>query len=164
MILGLSIDTFIAVHVVISLVAIAAGLVAMIGLARGQWLRGWQASFLATTTLTSVTGFLFPFSGITPAFAFGVISMIVLAAAVATWPRKRTNHTSNILYAIAGTLALYLNTFVLVVQSFQKIDVLQALAPTQSEPAFIIAQALLLVSALLVGTFAVRSARSFSPG
>lgn len=164
MILGLSTDTFVAVHVAISLVAIVAGLVAMIGLARGQWLRGWQASFLATTTLTSVTGFLFPFSGITPAFAFGVISMIVLAVALATWPGKRSIHASRVIYAAAGTLALYLNTFVLIVQSFQKIDVLQPLAPTQSEPAFIIAQALLLVSALLVGVFAVRSVRSFSPG
>ena len=164
MILGLSTDTFVAVHVAISLVAIVAGLVAMIGLARGQWLRGWQASFLATTTLTSVTGFLFPFSGITPAFAFGVISMIVLAVALATWPGRALIHASRVIYAAAGTLALYLNTFVLVVQSFQKIDVLPPLAPTQSEPVFVIAQALLLVSALLVGVFAVRSVRSFSPG
>lgn len=159
MILGLSIDTFVIVHVVISLVAIVTGTVAMVALASGRWLLAWQIVFLATTALTSITGFLFPFSGITPAFAFGVISTIALGIAVAALPRRGQSLAAGVIYAITATLALYLNVFVLVVQSFLKIGALQSLAPTQTEPAFVIGQAIVLVGALIVGGLAVRSTR-----
>lgn len=159
MILGLSVDTFVIVHVVISLVAIVTGIVAMVGLASGRWLPGWQIVFLVTTALTSLSGFLFPFSGATPAFAFGVISTIALGIVVAALPRREQSLASGVVYVIAAILALYLNVFVLVVQSFLKIGALQSLAPTQSEPAFVIGQAIVLVGALIVGGLAVRSTR-----
>ena len=158
MIPGLSIETLLTVHVAVSLIGIATGLVAMPALAAGRWLVGWQAAFLITTALTSVTGFLFPFSGVTPAFLFGVISMVALAVTAAARP-FRAQRAAGIAYAVAATLALYLNLFVLIVQSFQKVPALQPLAPTQSEPPFAIAQIVLLIAALAVGTLAVRATR-----
>lgn len=158
MIPGPPIETLLTVHVAVSLIGIATGLVAMPALAAGRWLGGWQAAFLITTALTSITGFLFPFSGVTPAFLFGVISMAALAVTAATLP-FRTQRAAGIAYAVAATLALYLNLFVLIVQSFQKVSVLQPLAPTQSEPAFVIAQLVLLFAAVAIGSFAVRAAR-----
>lgn len=158
MIPGLSIETLLTAHVAVSLTGIATGLVAMPALAAGRWLVGWQAAFLITTALTSVTGFLFPFSGVTPAFVFGVISMVALAVTAATLP-FRTRRTAGIAYAVAATLALHLNLFVLIVQSFQKVPTLQPLAPTQSEPPFVIAQTVLLIAALATGVLAARAAR-----
>lgn len=162
MIPGLSIQALLTVHVAVSLIGIATGLVAMPALAAGRWLVGWQAAFLITTALTSVTGFLFPFSGVTPAFLFGVISMVALAVTAATWP-FRAQRAAGIAYAVAATLALYLNLFVLIVQSFQKVPALQPLAPTQSEPPFVIAQTILLIAALAVGTLTVRATRRREP-
>ncbi|CAH1665258.1 conserved membrane hypothetical protein [Hyphomicrobiales bacterium] len=159
MIPGLSIEILLTVHVAVSLIGIATGLVAMPALAAGRWLGGWQAAFLITTALTSITGFLFPFSGVTPAFLFGVISMLALAVTAATWPFRAQRAAAGIAYAVTATLALYLNLFVLIVQSFQKVPALQPLAPTQSEPPFAIAQLVLLLAALGVGFFAVRAAR-----
>lgn len=158
MIPGVSIDTLLTAHVAVSLIGIATGLVAMPALAAGRWLGGWQAAFLITTALASLTGFLFPFSGVTPAFLFGVISMAALAVTAAALP-FRTQRAAGIAYAVAATLALYLNLFVLIVQSFQKVPALQPLAPTQSEPAFVIAQLVLLFAAVAIGSFAVRAAR-----
>lgn len=158
MIPGLSIETLLTVHVAVSLIGIATGLVAMPALAAGRWLGGWQAAFLVTTALTSVTGFLFPFSGVTPAFLFGVISMAALAITAKTWP-FRAQRAAGTAYAVAATLALYLNLFVLIVQSFQKVPALQPLAPTQSELPFVVAQIVLLIGALATGVLAVRTAR-----
>jgi hypothetical protein len=59
MILGMSLETFTLLHVVISLIAIVTGLPA------------WTALFLLTTVMTSVTGFMFPFSGVTPGIVVG---------------------------------------------------------------------------------------------
>ncbi|BCB18263.1 hypothetical protein [Bosea sp. ANAM02] len=159
MIPGLSIETLLTVHVAVSLIGIATGLVAMPALAAGRWLRGWQAAFLITTALTSVTGFLFPFSGVTPAFLFGLISMLALAVTAATWPFRAHHTAAGIAYAVAATLALYLNLFVLIVQSFRKVPALQPLAPTQSELPFAISQIVLLLVVLVIGAGAVLKAR-----
>ncbi|WP_127092179.1 hypothetical protein [Aquabacter cavernae] len=156
MIPGLSIETLLTVHVAVSLLGIATGLVAMPALAAGRWLPGWQAAFLITTALTSITGFLFPFSVVTPAFVFGVVSLVLLAAALAALPARGRSRIATILYAVTATLALYLNLVVLVVQSFQKLPALQPLAPTQSEPPFLAAQIVVLVAAILIGWFSAR--------
>jgi hypothetical protein len=128
------------VHVAISLVGIGAGFVVMWGLLVSKRLSTWTGIFLAATTATSVTGFLFPIQGITPALALGIISLIVLAPALAAryyydlvGPWRRT-------YVITAMIAQYLNVFVLIVQAFQKIPSLSELAPTQSEPPFAVAQ------------------------
>lgn len=158
MILGLSIPAFVAVHVAISLIGIATGLVALGALATGRFLKGWQAAFLITTILTSVTGFMFPFGGVTPAFGFGVISLIVLAIALVALLRHGRRGRAGAVYAISATIALYLNLFVLVVQSFLKVPALQTLAPTQTEPPFAIAQGIVLLASLWLGWRAVRVA------
>ena len=162
MIAGLSIDAFITLHVVISLIGIATGLVAMAALAAGRWRAGWQAAFLVTTALTSLTGFLFPFSGVTPAFVFGVVSLLLLVIAVAVLPVRARRRWAGIAYAVSATLALYLNLVVLVVQSFQKIPALQRLAPTQSEPPFLAGQVLVLLVAVALGWLSAARSRPTS--
>lgn len=156
MIPGLSIEVLLLVHVATSLIGIATGLIAMPALATGRFLAGWQAAFLAATALTSLTGFLFPFGGVTPAFGFGLASLTVLSIAALALPRRTSASWARIAYGISATTALYLNVFVLVVQAFQKLPALQSLAPTQSEPPFAIAQLLVLVFHLAVGWLASR--------
>lgn len=155
-----NIDILLAFHVFVSLVAVVAGIVAMTYLAAGRWSRGWQIAFLATTAATSLTGFLFPFGGVTPAFVFGVVSMLALAAAALAWNRRGR---SRIVYAAAAAFALYLDLFVLVFQGFQKVAVLNRIAPTQSEPGFIGAQVAVLVFAVAVGILSARAGRPVGP-
>jgi hypothetical protein len=156
MILGLSILDFTILHIIITLVAIASGLVVVIGMLGARRMPGWTAFFLATTVLTSASGFLFPRSGFTPALALGIVSLAVLAAALGGLYLFRLTGIWRLVYVAGAVAALYFNIFVLVVQSFQKIPVLQALAPTLSEPPFIATQAVLLAVFLLLGFFAVR--------
>jgi hypothetical protein len=151
--LGMSLSTFTFVHVAISLIAIATGLVAVYGLLSGKMLNGWTGVFLTTTVLTDVTGYGFPTDHLLPSQIIGAISLAILAVTiVALYGRHLAGAWSRI-YAVGATLGLYLNVFVLVVQSFLKIPALNALAPTQSEPPFLIAQ--LIVLAIFL-TIAVR--------
>jgi K+-transporting ATPase A subunit len=131
---------FTKVHVVISLIAIFAGIVVMFGLLTSKRLNGWTVLFLITTVLTSVTGFFFPFHGFTPAIGVGILSLVVLAIAIFTRFGRRLAGASRWIYVVTAMLALYLNVFVLIVQLFQKVPALKALAPTQAEPPFLIAQ------------------------
>ena len=161
MIAGLSTENFTILHVVISLIAIVSGLVVLVGMLQARRLDGWTALFLLTTILTSVTGFMFPIGGLTPAIIFGLISIVILAIALAALYLKRLAGAWRWIYVVTALIALYLNVFVLIVQSFQKVPVLQKLAPTQSEPPFSIAQGVVLVAFLILGTMAVRR---FRPG
>src|SRR6185503_16869847 len=127
-----NLKTFTDVHVAISLVAILSGLVVLFGLLTGRRLDHWTSFFLATTVLTSVTGFFFPFHGFTPAIGLGIISLIVLAVAIyARYPRQLAGAWRWI-YVVAALIALYFNVSVGVVQSFEKIPALHALAPAQT--------------------------------
>jgi hypothetical protein len=159
MILGMSISTFTTVHVVISLVAIGAGLVVFGGMVNDRPQPGWTALFLATTVLTSVTGFMFPLAGVTPAVVFGVVSLVVLAIALAGLYVFHLAGAWRWLYVVTALFALYLNVVVLVVQSFQKLALLQPLAPTQSEPPFLVTQVVVLGLFLVFGFLAVRRFR-----
>jgi hypothetical protein len=160
MILGMSLATFTLVHVLISLVAIAAGLIAMIGLLGSRPMPGWTGLFLATTILTSVTGFFFPFGTLLPSHIVGIISLVLLAGAVVA---LYVGHLSGVwrpVYVVTAMLSLYLNVFVLVVQAFQKVGPLHALAPTQSEPPFLVAQGITL---LFFGLVIIAGLRRFHP-
>ena len=159
MTLGLSLETFTTLHVIISLLGIASGLVAFIAVARGAWLQRWHDGFLLTTILTSLTGFLFPFKGVTPAIVVGVLSMVLLVVACLSLYRWKAKGWARLVYMVTGVIALYFNMFVLVIQSFQKIPTFTALAPTQSEPPFVIAQAIVLLGSLVLGFAATRSSR-----
>jgi hypothetical protein len=132
------------VHVLISVVGIFTGLIVLFGMLAGKRLDGWTKWFLATTVLTSVTGFFFPFHGFTPAIGLGIISLLVLAVAIyARYPRQLAGNWRWI-YVVTAVVALYFNVFVGVVQSFEKIPALHALAPTQTEPPFKFTQLVVL--------------------
>ncbi|MGA2214930.1 MAG: hypothetical protein ABSH31_16770 [Bryobacteraceae bacterium] len=154
MTLGLSLEAFTILHVAISLIGILSGFVVVFGLVGGKRLDGWTALFLTTTVLTSVTGFMFPFEKVTPGIKLGIISVVVLAIAIAARYAFHLSGAWRTIYAVGATLALYLNVFVLVVQSFEKVPALHALAPTGSEPAFWAAQLVVLAAFLVLGTSA----------
>ncbi|BBF68742.1 MULTISPECIES: hypothetical protein [Sphingomonas] len=156
MILGLSIPAFIVLHVAISLIGILAGLAALLAQAKGRFLPRIQALFLATTLLTSLTGFLFPFRGFTPAIGVGIVSTLVLIVALVVLYGLRLRGRARVVYAVSATAALWLNLFVLVVQSFLKMPWLHAFAPTGTEPPFLATQGLLLVAMLILGAAIVR--------
>lgn len=158
MIPGSSIETLLALHVVVSLIGIASGLVALPALGAGRWLGHWHAVFLVTTAATSITGFLFPFSGITPALVVGAISVLTLAIALAALHVFGLRGRAGPAYAVSATFALYLNLFVLVVQSFLKVPALQSI-PTQTEAPFVVAQALLLAASMALGAAAIIGSR-----
>ncbi len=152
----MSLSTFTALHVVISLVGIGSGLVVLYGLTVSKRLDRWTLLFLVTTTLTSLTGFLFPNSHITPGIVVGILSMIVLGGAVLA---RYTFHLAGAwrpIYVVCAHLALYFNCFVLVVQSFEKVPALRALAPTQKEPPFAVTQLVVLAIFVVATVLAVK--------
>jgi hypothetical protein len=161
MILGMSEHTFTVVHVVMSLVGILSGAVVLTGMLGSRRLQGWTFLFLATTVLTSVTGFFFPRDRILPSHVVGVISLVVLTLAIVALYGYRLAGAWRWVYVTSAVLALYLNVFVAVVQAFLKVPSLNALAPTQSEPPFLVAQ--LFVMAIFVALCVV-AIRSFRPG
>ena len=146
------VTTITVVHVLLSLVGIAAGAVVLWGLLTTPRAAFWTDVFLWTTIATSVTGFFFPFHKLLPSHIIGILSLVVLLIAIRS--RNRLPRT----WAISTTLALYLNVFVLVAQLFMKVPALQALAPTQSEPPFAIAQGVVLIAFLFLGVRAMMRA------
>jgi hypothetical protein len=156
MILGMSIPAFTMLHVVISLIAIVAGLVVLAAMLRSNHISGLTGIFLLTTVLTSMTGFLFPTSGFTPAQAFGYLSLVLLAIALAALYAFHLAGAWRWIYVATAVTSLYLNCFVLIVQMFQKLPALHALAPNQAEPPFQIAQGLLLLAFVVLGVLAAR--------
>ena len=156
MMLGLSFGAFTILHVVISLVAIVAGLIAVTGMLRSHRMRGWTALFLVATVLTSVTGFMFPFTRLLPSHITGLISIAVLIPTLLGVYVFGLHGPWRWIYVAGALMSLYLNVFVGVVQSFQKLGVLHTLAPTQSEPPFLIAQAIVLALFVGLGVIAVR--------
>jgi hypothetical protein len=154
-------SVFTLFHVLISLVGIASGFVVVNGLLSAKRLDGWTSIFLITTAATSVTGFMFPFHQFTPAYAVGILSLLILALAYLARYRYQLAGGWRLTYVITGMMALYLNVFVLVVQLFQKVPALKALAPTQSEPPFQITQ---LVVLLLFVVLTVRASMKFRVG
>jgi hypothetical protein len=157
MILGMPIYTF--VHVVISLVAIATGLLVLFGMLRSERMDGMTLVFLVLTATTSLTGFGFPFHGVTPAVTLGIISMIVLMPTFAARYAFHMRGAWRWIYVVGAVLAQWLNSFVLVVQTFQKLPALHALAPNGSEPPFAVAQTAVLLFYVVIGYLAVRRFR-----
>jgi hypothetical protein len=160
MILGMTALTF--THVVLSLAGIASGFVVVFGLLTAQRLNGWTAVFLTTTVATSASGFLFPFHQFLPSHAVGILSLLALAVAI---PARYVFHLAGVwrrTYVLSAVIALYLNVFVLIAQIFQKTPALQAIAPTQSEPPFLLAQLVVLALFVVVATMAV--VRFHQPG
>ena len=158
---GIPTHTFIQIHVLISLIGIVAGIVVLYGLLTGRPFGGWTMLFLAATILTSVTGFPIPPFGFDPPRAVGTLSLVLLALAVGGLYAFRLGGAWRWIYIVAAVAALYLNVFVGVVQAFQKLAPLHALAPTQSEPPFLATQLVVLAIFVVLGVLAVRR---FHPG
>ncbi|MDB5309154.1 MAG: hypothetical protein JWO38_3356 [Gemmataceae bacterium] len=148
-------ETFVQLHVAISMAAIGSGFVVVYGLLANRRFDGWTAFFLATTVLTSVTGFLFPFNGITPGVIVGVLSLVTLAGALYARYIRRLAGGWRRVYVIGAVVSLYFNFFVLVVQAFQKVPALRSLAPEQTDPPFAIVQAITLAAFVVLGWLAV---------
>jgi len=158
MILGMTYLTF--VHVAISLVAILLGIPVVMRMISPGRLTRMTTFFLAFTIATTGTGFLLPSAGITPAFATGIVSGVALIVALYALYGRRLAGLWRGVYVVAVVFALYLNVFVLIVQAFQKIKPLHALAPTGSELPFIVAQGAVLLLFVYLGW---RALKRFSP-
>jgi hypothetical protein len=156
MIFGMSLHAYTQLHVLISLVAIGSGLVVLYGMITGKRLDRLTSLFLSTTVLTSVTGFGFPYMGVTPGIRLGIISLVVLTFAYLARYVRNLAGGWRVTYVISAAMALYLNVFVLVVQSFEKVPALRAVAPTQKEPPFAVAQIAVLVVFVGLTILAVR--------
>lgn len=155
----MELNHFTLVHILISLAGIAAGFGVVSGLIGGKLFRGWTAFFLAMTAATSVTGFFFPFNGVTPGIVIGVISLPVLAAAAYALYARQLVGRWRAVFVFGTVFAQYLNLFVLIAQTFQKNPALVAIAPTQKEPPFAITQGIVLVVFVGLGVAALRRFR-----
>jgi hypothetical protein len=152
MVLGMSLATFTLLHVIISLIAIAAGLVVMFGMLGSRPQPGLTAIFLLFTILTSVTGFLFPFTQLLPSHMVGILSLVLLAIACVALYVMKLSGPWRWIYVLTALISLYLNVFVLVIQSFLKISALSAVAPGNppAGPVFAVVQGIVLVFFVLV--------------
>lgn len=161
MVFGMSLAAFTLLHVAISLIGIVSGLVVMFGLLSSDRRPGWTALFLITTILTSVTGFGFPFTKLLPSHVVGIISLVLLAIAVIALYVGRLSGAWRWIYVVTAMTSLYLNIFVLVIQSFLKIGPLHALAPGNppSGAPFAIVQGIVLVLFVAIVIGAVRKFR-----
>jgi hypothetical protein len=151
--------TFTLIHVIISLIGIASGFVVLFGLLTGRRLGSWTALFLVTTVATSVTGFGFPLTHFGAPHWVGVISLVVLAVAIFARYLRHLAGAWRWIYVVGAVVSLYLNIFVGVVQAFQKIPALSAVAPTQTEPPFMLTQLVVLALFILLGIVAARKFR-----
>jgi hypothetical protein len=167
MILGMSVATFTQLHVIISLIAIVSGIIVALGMLGARRMPGMTALFLITTVATSVTGFMFDtpvdaprvIGSLDPAKIIGLISLLFLALAILALYTYKLAGSWRGVYVISAIVALYFNCFVLVVQSFQKISFFHALAPTQKEPPFAVAQLVLLIVFIGLGIAAFKKFR-----
>jgi hypothetical protein len=160
MIFGMSLATYTIVHVVISLIGIGTGLLVLFGMLGGRLLKPWNGIFLMTTVLTSVTGFFFPFTKVTPGIILGILSLIVLAIALFALYVFHLNGGWRRTYAITALIALYFNVFVLIAQTFEHVPAFHALAPTGTETPFKVAQTLLLILFIVLITAAAKKFRN----
>jgi len=164
MILGMSLSTFTTVHVIISLIGIASGIIVMFGLLGSRRMPGMTAIFLLFTILTSATGFLIPplvSDKLLPSHIIGALSLVLLAVACFALYGQKLSGRWRLIYVLTALISLYLNVFVLVIQSFLKIPALHALAPSvpPSEPPFAIVQGIVLVFFVIVIIGAIRRYR-----
>jgi hypothetical protein len=170
MIAGLSIANFTILHVVITLSAIVSGFVVMFALLSSKRPAGLTVIFWLFTVATTVTGFMFPFNGFTPAIGTGVVATLFFVVGLIAIYIKKCIGAWRWIYVVTMMVSLYLNVFVLITQSFQKLKFLNPAAPMVGPPfadptntQFVIAQVATIVFFLVVGFLAVRKFRPNSP-
>jgi hypothetical protein len=160
----MSTSTFTVMHVVLSLIGIFSGMVVLFGMLSANRLTGWTALFVASTVSTSVTGFFFHSEHFGPPHVVGVVSLVVLAVAILGLYVYRLVGPWRWIYVGGAVLALYLNVFVGVVQAFEKVPFLSRLAPTQSEPPFLVAQLIVMAIFVVLGLLAAMRFRPAATG
>jgi hypothetical protein len=160
MVLGMSLSAFTILHVILSLIGIGSGFIVLFGLINGRLLSPWNVVFLVTTILTSLTGFAFPNTKVTPGIILGILSIIVLAIAVLALYVFNLRGGWRRTYAITAMIALYFNVFVLIAQTFEHVPAFHALAPTGTETPFKVAQTLLLILFIVLITAAAKKFRT----
>jgi hypothetical protein len=143
------------IHTLISLIAIFSGVIVLFGMIAGKRLDGWTKWFLITAVATTITGFFFPFHGFTPAIGLGIISLPFLAITIFARYQRHLAGAWRWSYVIGAVICLYFNLFVLVVQLFQKLPPLHAMAPTQTESPFKLTQLCVLVVSAVLAIIAV---------
>lgn len=153
---------FLTIHVALSLIGILAGFVVVFTLLGGKQSMGWTPLFLATTALTSITGFFLPATHLMPSHIIGIISLVVLAIAIAALYTFHLVGGWRRAHVIASVLALYFNVFVLVAQGFRRVPALKELAPTQTEPPFLIAQVIVMAVFITLGVLATKRFRAIT--
>jgi hypothetical protein len=158
MVLGMSLHSFTILHVVITLVELFAGAVVVLKMIDGSPSR-LNGLFLLTGALTTLTGFLFPYHGVTPGIVLGFLSLPFLLLAAVAWYTGRLRGSWRVIYVLSALIVLYFDAFVAVAQSFMKIPALHSLAPTGKEPPFAVAQGLLLLVFIVIGYQAVKRFR-----
>lgn len=144
-------SVFTQIHVAISLIGIVSGVIVIAGFLRNQICTPLNIFFLVFTTATSVTGFFFPFQGITPAIVLGVVSLGVLAFGILSWKKGRLKS-----YIVSAVVAQYLNVLVLIVQTFKHVPFFHSLAPKGSEPIVAVTQLIALAIFVAAGIAAVK--------
>ena len=154
--LGLSADLLLQVHVVLSLLQIPVGLYLALELCRGRAPAATTLLFFALAALTSLTGFPLPPFGFDPPRAIGILTLLLLAASAFAFYSRGAIGLWRPVFVIGSIAALYLDIFVAIVQAFQKLPAFQRLAPTQSEPPFVILQVAALALCIVIGFYAVR--------
>lgn len=161
MTLGLSLSAVTTLHVIISLIAIVAGFIVLFGMFKSEAMPGMTGIFLLTTILTNATGFMFPFEKLLPSHVIAIISLVLLAIACFALYGMKLSGAWRSIYVVTAITSLYLNVFVLVIQSFLKIGPLHALAPSvpPSEPPFAVTQGIVLVLFVVAILRAVRRYR-----
>ncbi|WP_136621068.1 MULTISPECIES: hypothetical protein [Mesorhizobium] len=142
-------------HTLVSLVAIVAGIIAIIEMFGGKRSSFATDFFLQTAGFTSITGFLFPFHGVTPAVIVGIVALVILAGVLVARSRFHFAGAWRGIYAAGMTASVYLLVFVGIVQAFQKIPILNVFAPTGTEIPFVVTQGVTLLIFLVVGALAV---------
>lgn len=147
------------IHTLISVAAIIAGIVVIADLLRGRDSGGWTHLFMATAFLTSATGFLFPFTVFLPSHGTAIVALLVLAVTLPARYRLRWPAT----YAVGAVASLFLLIFVAIAQVFAKVPSLRAVAPTQSEPPFLITESITLAIFVVIGVLAARNYRAAAP-
>jgi hypothetical protein len=162
MILGMSLATFTQFHVIISLIAIISGIAVVLGMMGAKRMPGVTALFLITTVATSVTGFMFP-TPFDAADVVGIISLLFLALAILALYTYKLAGAWRGVYVVSAVGSLYLNCFVLVVQTFLKVPAFHSLAPTQKEPPFAVAQGAVLILFIGLGIAAFKKFRPLTP-
>lgn len=150
------IGIFTAFHTLLSVVALLSGMPVVTGLLRGSRSPRWFWIFWVTATATSITGFFFPFHGMTPAIGVGIVAVIILVGVLMVTSAVQRSRLRSFIYVIGLVASEYLLIFVAIAQAFAKIPLLHAFAPTLKEPPFAAAQLIALAAFVLLGILATK--------